>query len=131
MRSEQTGEQQNAVRLVLDTNVVATGHMREGATPRLIALTSHGPLRIQIVHDDPDDDVVLATAFAGQAHLIITGDAHLLKLGRFRFIPIVRPISAIAMLGGSPLRRQRRALLPKGEAHPVACDGINTAPSLS
>lgn len=182
MRSEQTGEQQSAVRLVLDTNVVASGLMWEGATARLIALIRHGSLHVQIVcsaallaelrdivgrrkfskrlllkstsaddfvadyarrvtlvapanipptvHEDPDDDVVLATAFAGQAHLIVTGDAHLLKLGRFRFTPIVRPVSAIAMLGGSPLRRRRRVLLPKGEAHPVACDGINTAPSL-
>ncbi|WP_431101145.1 putative toxin-antitoxin system toxin component, PIN family [Roseateles noduli] len=168
---------------MLDTNVVASGLMWEGATARLIELAASGPLHVQLVcstpllaelrdiigrrkfskrlllksrspdefvadyacrttlvapsaipptvHEDPDDDVVLATAHAGQAHLLVTGDAHLLRLGRFRFVPIVRPAAAIAMLGGPPLRRRPPALLPKGEAHPHACDGMNTAPALS
>jgi putative PIN family toxin of toxin-antitoxin system len=40
---------------------------------------------------DPDDDWVLATAAAGQAALIVSGDEDLLVLGRFRDIAIVSP----------------------------------------
>ncbi|OWQ46525.1 putative toxin-antitoxin system toxin component, PIN family [Roseateles noduli] len=177
-------EHKAAVRLVLDTNVVASGLMWEGATARLINLAGNGSLHVQLVcstallaelqdvvgrrkfsrrlqlksispeelvadyarrvslvaptdipptvHEDPDDDVVLATAFAGQAHLIVTGDAHLLNLGRFRFDPIVRPAVALAMLeDSSPRHRRQPALLPKGEAPTLPCDEINTAPTLS
>jgi putative PIN family toxin of toxin-antitoxin system len=184
MQSEQKNEQQSLVRLVLDTNVVASGLMWDGATARLIELTANGPFRVELVcssamlaelldvvrrrkfskrlsmkscspsdfvndyarrttlvspadipptvHDDPDDDVVLATAFAGRVHLLVTGDDDLLKLGRFRTVPIVRPAAAIAMLGGPSLRRRsRRHLLPKGEPAPPACDEINTASALS
>jgi uncharacterized protein len=40
---------------------------------------------------DPDDDLVLATAIAGEADCIITGDQDLLVLVRYRDIRIVRP----------------------------------------
>ena len=40
---------------------------------------------------DPDDDAILGTAVAGKAACIVTGDADLLILKRFRGIDIVRP----------------------------------------
>jgi putative PIN family toxin of toxin-antitoxin system len=39
--------------------------------------------------DDPDDDVVLATAAAARAKFIISGDRHLLTLGRFEDIAVL------------------------------------------
>lgn len=47
---------------------------------------------------DPDDDIVLATALAGQADLIVSGDADLLDLGVFRSIPIVDVAQALGRL---------------------------------
>ena len=41
------------------------------------------------VPEDPDDDVVLSTAFDGKASYVVSGDRHLLNLGRFRGIRIV------------------------------------------
>jgi putative PIN family toxin of toxin-antitoxin system len=40
---------------------------------------------------DPDDDWVLATAVAGEAEVIVTGDGDLLDLGGFRGIAILSP----------------------------------------
>lgn len=40
---------------------------------------------------DPEDDMILATALAGSAVCIITGDQDLLILGRFRNIIILSP----------------------------------------
>jgi len=40
---------------------------------------------------DPDDDVILATAVAGRAQSIVTGDKDLLVLVRFGEIVIVAP----------------------------------------
>lgn len=40
---------------------------------------------------DPDDDIVLATALAGDADLIVAGDDDLLVMGSFRKIRIVTP----------------------------------------
>lgn len=45
----------------------------------------------QSVCRDPDDDVVLATALAGHADYIITGDNDLLILKQFQGIRIVNP----------------------------------------
>ena len=46
---------------------------------------------------DPDDEVVLATAVAGKADLIVTGDDDLLMLRSFRNIEIVTPRAFLAM----------------------------------
>lgn len=45
---------------------------------------------------DRDDDVILATAIAAGADLIVTGDkSHLLELGSVQGIPIVSPRAAL------------------------------------
>lgn len=48
------------------------------------------------IKDDPDDDVVLATAKAAQAQLIVSGDRHLLRLGSFEGVEIVSVAAALA-----------------------------------
>ncbi|HEX9670444.1 MAG TPA: putative toxin-antitoxin system toxin component, PIN family [Thermoanaerobaculia bacterium] len=40
---------------------------------------------------DPDDDWVLATAVAGEAEVIVTGDGDLLDLRSYRGIAILSP----------------------------------------
>jgi uncharacterized protein len=44
-----------------------------------------------VIHEDPSDDKFLECAVAGKAAFIVTGDKHLLRLGRFRGIRIVKP----------------------------------------
>jgi putative PIN family toxin of toxin-antitoxin system len=41
------------------------------------------------VSEDPDDDAVLNTAYAGKADYIVTGDRHLLTLNQFKKTRIV------------------------------------------
>jgi putative PIN family toxin of toxin-antitoxin system len=47
---------------------------------------------------DPDDDWVLATALAGQAEAIVTGDDDLLVLGNFQGVAILSPRQFIERL---------------------------------
>jgi len=48
---------------------------------------------------DPDDNVILATAIAGRADLIVSGDKrHMLVLGTAEGIPIVAAAEAISLL---------------------------------
>ena len=55
-----------------------------------------GDLPTVSVSHDPDDNVILATAIAGQADLIVSGDKkHMLALGQVDGIPIV-PAAAAA-----------------------------------
>lgn len=51
---------------------------------------------------DPDDNPILATAIAGQADLIVSGDKpHMLALGEVEGIPIVTPREALNRLEAS------------------------------
>ncbi|MDH0863757.1 putative toxin-antitoxin system toxin component, PIN family [Mitsuaria sp. GD03876] len=85
---------------------------------RMSTLVLPTPIPPTVLHDPPDD-VVLATAFACRAHLLVSGDADLLRLGRFRCVPIVTAAAAISMLGGPPLRRRtRHRPPPKGGTPP-------------
>jgi len=45
--------------------------------------------RFKAVKEDPDDDVVLRTAFDGKVDCVVSGDRHLLALGEFRGIRIL------------------------------------------
>jgi putative PIN family toxin of toxin-antitoxin system len=45
--------------------------------------------RFKGVLEDPDDDVVLNTAYTGRAEFIVTGDRHLLELDKFKKTKIV------------------------------------------
>lgn len=50
------------------------------------------------VHSDPDDDIVVATAIAGEADFIVSGDRHLLELGEHKGIRIIPPVMLLALL---------------------------------
>jgi putative PIN family toxin of toxin-antitoxin system len=48
---------------------------------------------------DPDDDLVLATALAGRADVIVTGDEDLLVLGAYEGIHILSPRQFLEKIG--------------------------------
>ncbi|MEW6359702.1 MAG: putative toxin-antitoxin system toxin component, PIN family [Planctomycetota bacterium] len=48
------------------------------------------PARIEpVIPDDPEDNAVLACAVAARAEAIVSGDRHLLKVKKYRGIPIL------------------------------------------
>lgn len=51
-----------------------------------------------VVLTDPDDDHVLACAFAAKADLIVSGDGDLLELKAYQGIPILTAVEALARL---------------------------------
>lgn len=52
----------------------------------------------RIVTADPDDDIFIACAVAGDADYIVSGDKHLLKIGEHRGIRILQPAVFLALL---------------------------------
>jgi putative PIN family toxin of toxin-antitoxin system len=53
---------------------------------------------VSAIRQDPTDNAVLACALAAKADCIVSGDRHLLTLGSFRGIEIVRPAALLARL---------------------------------
>ena len=45
---------------------------------------------IYAVKDDPDDNRVLECAVVGAAYVIVSGDKHLLEVGTFQAMPIIK-----------------------------------------
>lgn len=54
---------------------------------------------------DPDDEWVVASAVAGGANVLVTGDAAVLKLGKRAPLPILSPRGLWDLLRGSEPRR--------------------------
>ncbi len=63
----------------------------------VMAVTSH----LEVVKEDQDDNTVLATGHDGKAEYIVTGDKHLLALGQFRGIHIVKVNEMLDILSRS------------------------------
>ncbi len=53
--------------------------------------------RIRVVTDDPTDDRVLEAAAEGGADLIVSGDRHLLRLGSWVGVQILKPADFLLM----------------------------------
>lgn len=68
-----------------------------GALADLCEMCDPAPLPKRICRD-PDDDLVLATAVAGKADLIITGDNDLLVLKSFQSVRILSPRQMLIFL---------------------------------
>lgn len=56
--------------------------------------------RISVIADEPDNRV-LECAVAGSADAIVSGDGHLLELGEFRGIRILRAADVLRDIGGT------------------------------
>ena len=53
---------------------------------------------VDVIDDDPSDNVVLETALLGEADLVVTGDGHLLSLGTFEGVRIVRAADLVRLI---------------------------------
>ena len=53
---------------------------------------------LKVVEQDPDDDRVIECAVAGKASYIVSGDAHLLDLGKYNEITILSPKDFLTLL---------------------------------
>lgn len=53
---------------------------------------------LQVIEDDPDDNVILACAMKAKVDYLVSGDNHLRKLGSYKGIRIVSPAEFLAIL---------------------------------
>ena len=51
--------------------------------------------RVKIVEDDPDDNKIIECAIESSSRYIITYDKHLLKLGEYQGIKMIKPEDAL------------------------------------
>jgi uncharacterized protein len=58
-----------------------------------------------VVLTDPDDDLVLAVALSGNAHLIASGDPDLLNLKHYQRIPILTPAETLKHIASASGKR--------------------------
>jgi len=56
-----------------------------------IAVVTRGELKLDVIQDDPSDNMILACAVEGEADFIISGDHHLTDLKEFQGIQILSP----------------------------------------
>ena len=64
----------------------------------VLSLITPGATEVDAITDDPEDEMFLAAAIEGTAYYIVSGDSHLLGLGSYRNIPIIRPADFHSLL---------------------------------
>lgn len=63
---------------------------------------------VQVIDADPADNRILECAVKAKATFIISGDAHLLALGTYRGIRILRPAEFLAIVNAEVADRKNR-----------------------
>ena len=63
---------------------------------RTSAVLVPGTITVNAVPDDPDDNIIIACAIEAAVDVIISGDQHLLSLGSYRGIPIVKAVDFLS-----------------------------------
>ena len=74
--------------------VLEKNGIREKDVLRVIAVDSkmvEPKLKLYVVNEDAEDDKILECALAAGADIIVSGDKHLLKLGKYRKTRILTP----------------------------------------
>ena len=66
-------------------------------TAEVVNVTS----KLKAVKEDPKDDMIVDTAYDGNANMIVTGDSHLLALNEYREINIVTVEKMMAYLNSN------------------------------
>lgn len=64
-----------------------------------------GNLKLRVIKEDPTDDKFIIAAIEGEADYIVSGDAHLRKLGSYKSIKIVAPAQFVKII--SPVDNSR------------------------
>lgn len=62
-----------------------------------IAVVNIPPFVARVVPGDADDDKFVALALAGEAQYLVTGDKHLLSVGRHQGITILKPAAFLLL----------------------------------
>jgi putative PIN family toxin of toxin-antitoxin system len=65
---------------------------------RVVAVVVDPKFTLEIVEKDPADNRVLECAVAGEASYIVTGNTHLLELGEYQQIVILKPAAFLTVL---------------------------------
>lgn len=85
------------------------GYTKFGLTPKEIApfvddllslVEIVVPVNVEVVSDDPSDNVFLGIAVQGNCQVIVSGDRHLLDLERFRGIRIITASEFVRIVRG-------------------------------
>ena len=63
---------------------------------RTFTVIVSGTVTVDAVPDDPDDNIIIACAIESEADAIVSGDQHLLSLGSYHGIPIVKVVDFLS-----------------------------------
>ncbi len=63
---------------------------------RTFAVLVPGTITVNAVPDDPDDNIIIACAIEAEADMIISGDQHLLSIGSYQRVPIVKAVEFLS-----------------------------------
>ena len=63
---------------------------------RTFTVIVSGTVTVDAVPDDPDDNIIIACAIESEADAIVSGDQHLLSLGSYHGIPIVKAVDFLS-----------------------------------
>ena len=94
-----------ALRVLSSPKVKDTFHLTDTRIARFVTTLRKDTILVTgksdvrgAIPDDPSDEMFLAAAMDAKADIILSGDKHLLKLGRFKNIPILTPRQFLELL---------------------------------